>query len=166
MQPFFASLFSGTVYGAFMGFGLGTFSGILNMHRNEPSTSLHFKHPVTNDVLELDTYGLDDDVGVVALMQRVHQSLNVDPSIRDVAKRQFLVILTRVRNFFHVLKLYGENPKILRYKIKTRKCATLASQAITNFEPYVWDSPEIETILNSLAIVQKTIVDKMLFLDK
>lgn len=166
MEPFFSSLLSGTMWGAFMGAGLGTFSGILAMYRKDPPKTLRFKHPVTNKTTELDTYGLDDDVGVVALLRRVQKSLNVDPSIRDVAKRQFLVILTKVHNFFHVLKLYQENTHILRYKIKTRKLATLASQAITNFEPYIWDSQEIETVMNLLGIVQKTIIDKMLFLDK
>jgi hypothetical protein len=166
MEPFFTSLFSGTMWGAFMGAGLGTFSGMLAMYRKEPPKTLRFKHPVTNKTIEFDTYGLDDDVGIVALMRRIQESLNVDPSIRDVAKRQFRVILTKVHNFFHVLKLYQENIHMLRYKIKTRKLATLASQAITNFEPYIWDSQEIETVMNSLGIVQKTIIDKMLFLDK
>jgi hypothetical protein len=168
MEAFLSTLFRGTLWGAFMGAGMGTFSGILTktMHKQPPPKTLQFKHPVTNEILELDTHDLDDDTGVVPLLRRVHQSLHVDPSIRVAAKRQFMVLLTRVYNFYTVLKLYMENPKSLQYKIKTRKCATAAAQCITNFEAYVWDSRELENIMNCLAAIQKAMIDKMLFLDK
>lgn len=166
MEAFLSTLFRGTLWGAFMGAGMGTFSGILSMHKKEPPKTLQFKHPVTNEILELDPNGLDDDTGVVSLLRRVHKSLHVDPSIRIAAKRQFMVLLARVYNFYTVLKLYMENPDSLQYKIKTRKCATKAAQCITNFEGYVWDSRELENIMNYLTVIQKAIIDKMLFLDK
>jgi len=166
MEPFFSTVFSGTLWGAFMGAGLGTFSGILSMHKRAPPKTLHFKHPVTDEVVELDTYDLDDGAEVVQLLRRVHQAINAEPSIRFVARRQFMVILAKVRNFYDTLKVCVEQPGVLKYKIKTRKCATTAAQCLSNFENYIWDSPEIEEVMSGLAVVQKAVIDKMLFLDK
>lgn len=166
MDTLFATVCSGALWGAFMGAGLGTFSGIISMHRRPPPKTLHFKHPVTGHVVELDTYGLDDDAGVVHLLRRVHVALNADPSVRYAARKQFMVILARVRNFYNTLKLFTENPDVLKYKIKTRKCATIASQSITNFEPFIWDSTEIQEAMDCLGVVQTSIVNKMLGLDR
>lgn len=166
MEPFFATVCSGALWGAFMGAGLGTFSGVLSMHKRPPLKTLQFKHPVTDEVIELDAHGLDDDVGVVPLLRRVHQALNADPSIRFVARKQFMVILARVRNFYNMLQVFLEHPDVFKYKTKTRKAATLASQSITNFEAYIWDSTEIEEVMQCLGLVQTGMVDKMLELDK
>lgn len=166
MEPFFATVFSGTVWGAFMGAGLGTFSGIWSMHKRPAPSTLRFKHPTTNQVVELDTFGLDDGAGVVPLMRRVHQAMSAEPSIRAAARQQFMVVLARLRYFYNTLQISMAQPDVLKYKIKTRKCATVAAQSITNFEGYVWDSPEIGEIMGCLAVVQKAVIDKMLFLDK
>ena len=98
MEPFFSTVFSGTLWGAFMGAGLGTFSGVLSMHKRAPPKTLHFKHPVTDEVVELDTYDLDDGAEVVQLLRRVHQAINAEPSIRFVARKQFMVILIMTKN--------------------------------------------------------------------
>lgn len=166
LVPFLSTMCRGSLWGLLMGTGLGAFSGILSLHRKDPPKTLLFKHPITGQVVELDPYDLDDEAGIVIMLRRVHHTLHMEPSIRDEAKRQFIVILARVRNFYNTLKMYMDRPDVLRYKIQTRKCATIASQSIRDFEAYIWDSPEIEGIVNDLDVVQKAVIDKMLSLEK
>ena len=166
MNALFSTIVSGTLWGAFMGAGLGTFSGILSMHRNPLPTTLSFQHPVTGKVVVLDTYGLDQGEDVVALLRRVHHAMDIDPSIRISAKRQFVVILARVRIFFNLLKACMDFPENISHKLKTRRAATTASQSITNFEAYIWDSQELEEIMSGLTVVQKAMIDKVLLLEK
>jgi len=166
MNALFSTIASGTLWGAFMGAGLGTFSGIVSMHRKPIPTTLPFQHPVTGKVVLLDTYGLDQGEDLVALLRRVYHAMDADPSIRVSAKRQFVVILARVRIFFNLLKACTDFPENIQYKLKTRRAATTASQSITNFEAYVWDSQELEEIMNGLTVVQKAMIDKVLILEK
>lgn len=166
LVPFLTSVCRGGLWGMLMGAGLGTFTGILSAHRTDPPKTLCFKHPISGKPVDLDTYDLDDGAGVVPMLRRTYQTLQMDPSIRDEAKRQFIIILARVRNFYNALKMYTDHPDVLRYKIQTRKCATVASQSIRDFETYIWDSREIEGITNDLDVVQKAMIDKMLSLDK
>jgi hypothetical protein len=166
MDAIFAKVVSGTLYGAFMGAGLGTFSGILSMYRKPLPTTLQFQHPVTDKLVLLDAFGLDEGEDVVSLLRRVHHAMEADPSIRTVAKRQFVVILARVRSFYNLLKACVDFPHNIQYKLKARRAATVAAQSIRNFESYIWDSQEIEDIMNLFAIVQKSMIDKVLFLEK
>lgn len=156
------------MWGALMGLGLGSVSGILAMHKTEPPQSVTFSHPADGRQMVLQTYGLDGDAGIVGMLRRVQRTLSIEPSIRPEAARQFAVILAKTRSFYDTLKAYVDAPLDveIRLKIKARKCATAASQAITNFEAYVWDSPEIEDIMGCLEIARKAMVDKMLTLDK
>jgi hypothetical protein len=121
---------------------------------------------MSGDPVELDTFYLDDGAGVVGMLRRIHHTMHMEPSIRPEAKRQFIIILARVRNFYNALKTFLDHPEVLRYKIQSRKCATIASQTIRDFEVYIWDSPENEGIMNDLDVVQKAVFDKMLSLDK
>lgn len=166
MDAIFTKVVSGTLYGAFMGAGLGTFSGILSMYRKPLPTTLPFHHPVTGEVVLLDAFGLDEGEDVVSLLRRVHHAMDADPSIRTVAKRQFVVILARVRTFFNCLKACTDFQDSIPYKLKTRRAATVAAQSITNFEAYIWDSQEIGDVMSLLEIVKKAMIDKVLFLDK
>lgn len=166
LVPFLSNVCRGGLWGLLMGAGLGTFSGILSIHRTDPPRTLCFKHPLSGKPVELDTFDLDDGAGVVAMLRRVHQTMQMEPSIRNEAKRQFIILLARVRNFYNALKMYTDRPDVLRYKIQTRKCATAASQSIRDFEAYIWDSPEIEGIMNDLDVVQTAVFNKMLSLDK
>jgi hypothetical protein len=164
LVPFFASVCRGGLWGMLMGGGLGTLTGIVAIHRTDPAKTLAFQHPLSGNVVELDTYDLDEQ-DVVRMLRRVQQTLNVEPSIRPEAHRQFVIILARVRNFYNSLKMYTDRPDVVRYKIQTRKLATAASQTIRNFESFIWDSPEIEGIVNDLETVQTAMIDKMLSLD-
>ena len=166
MEPFFSTVCSGTLWGALMGAGLGTFSGIISMQKRPLPKTLPFKHPVTGEVVVLDTFDLDDGAEVVHVLRRAHQAMHAEPSIRLVARKQFMVILARVRVFYNTLKMCMDHPDVLKYKIKTRKCATIAAQSMTDFEAYIWDSPEIEEVMSGLAVVQKAMFEKMLVLYK
>ena len=153
----------GTLWGALMGFGMGSVSGILSMHKTSASTAMTFVHPTLSRVVTLDTHFAD---GTVAMLERIRSTLGVEPSIRPSAIQQFNVILAKIRSFYNALHAFTTSPsENLALKIKTRKCATNASQAITNFEPYIWDSPEIQEVMDCFEHVRKTIVDKMLSLD-
>lgn len=163
--PFFASVCRGGIWGMLMGGGLGTLTGIVAIHRKDPPKTLAFQHPLSGNVVELDTYGLDDGQDVVRMLRRVHETLQIEPSIRPLAKRQFVILLARVRNFYNSLKMYMDQPDVLKYKIHTRKLANVASHTIRSFESYVWDSPEIEGIVADLEIVQSAIIEKMLSID-
>ncbi len=165
LMPFLSSVCRGGVWGMLMGGGLGTLTGIVAIHRTDPPKTLAFQHPLSGNVVELDTYELDEQQDVVRLLRRVQKTLQIEPSIRPEAHRQFVIILARVRNFYNSLKMYTDQPDVVRYKIQTRKLATAASQTIRNFESFVWDSPEIEGIVNDLETVQTAVIDKMLCLD-
>lgn len=165
LVPFLSSVCRGGLWGLLMGSGLGTLTGIVSIHRIDPPNTLAFQHPLSGNVVQLDTYGLDDGQDVVRMLRRVQQTMQIEPSIRPEALRQFVIILARVRNFYNSLKMYTDRPDVVRYKIHTRKLAIVANQTIRNFESYIWDSPEIEGILNDLEIVQSAILEKMLSLD-
>jgi hypothetical protein len=166
MEPFFTTLARGTMWGALMGAGLGSVSGVLAMNRTERPKTLAFTHPLHGHEVELDTYDLDNEAGTVNMLRRVQHTLHIEPSVRPETMKQFAVILAKTRSFYNTLKAYVDAPDELKFKIKARKCATSASQSITNFEAYVWDSPEIEDIMGCLEVVRKAMVDKMLSLDK
>lgn len=165
MMPFLSNVCRGGLWGLLMGSGLGTLTGIVSIHRTEPPKTLPFQHPLSGHVVQLDTYGLDEDQDVVRMLRRVRETLQIEPSIRPEARRQFAIILARVRNFYNALQMYTDRPDVVRYKIHARQLSAAASQTIRNFESYIWDSPEIEGILNDLEIVQSAIVEKMLSLD-
>ena len=166
METVFQSIASGTLYGAFIGLGLGTFSGVLSIYRKPLPTTLNFTHPVTGKAVLLDAFGLDEGEEVVPLLRRVQEAMGADPSIRIHAKKQFVVILARVRTFFNLLKACADFQDSVSHKLKTRRAATAAAQSIVNFEAFVWDSQELEEIMTGLSIVQKAMIDKVLILDK
>lgn len=153
------------MWGGLMGLGLGSVSGILAMHKTEVPQTVSFLHPAHGREMVLRTYGLDGTAGLVGMLRRVQRTLSIEPSIRPEAARQFVVILAKTRSFYETLKAYEDAPHELRLKIKARKCATAASQAITKLEAHVWDSPEIEDIMGCLEVARKAMVDKMLSLE-
>lgn len=166
MDVFLPTLLRGTMWGAMMGAGMGTLSGVLAMNKTELPNTISFQHPVTHKIVELDTFGLDQEQCVINLLGRVRQCLHMDPRIREIARRQFVVILARIRRFFLAMKLHLEEPDILRFRLLTRKHATSAAQSITNFESYVWDSTELQEIMQSLETIKETIINKALTLDR
>ena len=165
MEPFLSTVFRGTLWGAFMGMGLGAMTGVVAANRGEgPPPTLSYRHPKTGQALAVDTHGLNDDA--VGLLRRVAQSLDADPSIRPAARRRFAAILDLVRRFYDQLEALVAFPQCARIRIKARRLATKAAQAVRDMEPLVWDSPEIEPIMTCLAAVQQAMVDRMLSLDR
>ena len=165
MNALFSAMLRGVGYGAFMGLGLGTITGVMGMFNHSTEVSLTFQHPVTGEMVRVETFGLDGDANVLGLLMRAKRSMEFDPSIRPSALRQFIVILARVRNFYLSLKYALADPASVKLRIRARKAATSASQSITNLESHIWDSREIENILGSLAQVQTVIVERALTLD-
>lgn len=164
MNAFFSAVFRGVGYGAFMGLGLGTVAGTMSMFHQKPETSIAFQHPVTGETMDVETFGLDGDANVVHNLRRAQQSMDVDPNIRSSARRQFVVILARVRHFYRALRTTLADPQT-QQKIRVRNAATAASQSITNLESHIWDSREIEPILSSLANVRTAMIERALILD-
>ena len=60
LMPFLSSVCRGGVWGMLMGGGLGTLTGIVAIHRTDPPKTLAFQHPLSGNVVELDTYELDE----------------------------------------------------------------------------------------------------------
>jgi hypothetical protein len=166
MERLFSAVARGVGYGAFMGLGLGLVTGAVGMFGPAASdVTVTFQHPHTGETLAVDTFGLDGDAHVVQLLARAQQSLDYDPSIRPSARKQFVVVLAKVRGFYLALRSALADPENTARRIRARKAATSAAQSITNLESHVWDSPEIETILSSVAQVQATMVQRALTLD-
>ncbi len=166
MDIFLPTLLRGTMWGAMMGAGMGTLSGILAMNKTELPNTISFQHPASHKMVVLDTFGLDPEQCVIPLLNRVRESLHVDPKIRELARRQFVVILARIRRFYLAMKVHLQQPDIVKFKLLTRNHATSAAQSITNFESYIWDSMELQDIMQSLETVKQTIINKALTLDR
>jgi hypothetical protein len=165
MEPFLSTVFRGTLWGAFMGMGLGAMTGVVASNRGDgPPRALAYRHPATGRPLAVDAHGLNDDA--VGLLHRVAEALAMEPSIRPAARKKFTGILDLVRRYYNALEAALAFPQCARLRIKARRLATKTAQAVRDFEPLVWDSPEIETIMTCLAAVQQAMVDRTLTLDR
>lgn len=114
-----------------------------------------------NRSLHLRTYGLDGpDHEVLRSLTKAKESMDVEPSIRSLAHAKFASILVRLKVFFKHLLAYKEaQPATIALRLRVKKASIRAQQAMTDFEAYIWDSPELTDIVGSLRRVQQIVSD-------
>ena len=85
--------------------------------------------------------------------------MDVEPSIRPLAKEKFGAILLRLKRFFHHLREYKKAKVSTSSHVLVKRTSIKAQQAMTDFESYIWDSPELTNIVGSLRRVQQIVSD-------
>ncbi len=163
----------GTFFGALVGTGLGLLSA-MTLQSSDPQQEdpLIYKHERTGKVMTFETCDDTAHAYTLQLLRRVRQLLFIYPRTRPEALAHFEHILYHLHRYYKVLFLYhtmmsqkGHGTRGTRgtsIRVKLRTFGTRACQALSDFEPFVWDHPDLEPIARATEEVRQSIMETLL----